>query len=59
MDNAIIAMDPAKAFKEDKQAFFATLDENIILTNIVEKMSVEEEWLDNSYKAWAYLIKSN
>ena len=51
LDNAVIAMEPAKAVKEYKQELVAVQEENEILTKIVGKMTVEKEWLEKKLKS--------
>ena len=43
MDNAVIAMEPAKAVKEYKQVLVVDQEENDMLKKIVGKMTVEKE----------------
>jgi putative transposase len=51
LDNAVIAMEPAKAVKEYKQELIAVQEENEMLTKIVGKMTVEKEWLEKKLKS--------
>ncbi len=51
LDNAVIAMEPAKAVKEYKQELIAVQEENETLTKIVGKMTVEKEWLEKKLKS--------
>lgn len=51
LDNAVIAMEPAKAVKEYKQELIAVQEENEVLTKIVGKMTVEKEWLEKKLKS--------
>ena len=51
LDNAVIAMEPAKAVKEYKQELVAVQEENEMLTKIVGKMTVEKEWLEKKLKS--------
>lgn len=51
LDNAVIAMEPAKAVKEYKQDLVAAQEENEMLTKIVGKMTVEKEWLEKKLKS--------
>lgn len=51
LDNAVIAMEPAKAVKEYKQELVAAQEENDMLTKIVGKMTVEKEWLEKKLKS--------
>ncbi len=44
MENAVIAMEPAKAVKEYKLELVAALDKNEMLTKIVGKMTSSNEW---------------
>ncbi len=51
LENAVIAMEPAKAVKEYKQELVAAKEENEMLTKIVGKMTVEKEWLEKKLKS--------
>ncbi len=51
LDNAVIAMEPAKAVKEYKQELISVQEENEMLTKIVGKMTVEKEWLEKKLKS--------
>ena len=51
LENAVIAMDPAKAVKEYKLELVAAQEENEMLTKIVGKMTVEKEWLEKKLKS--------
>ena len=51
LENAVIAMEPAKAVKEYKQELVAAQEENEMLTKIVGKMTVEKEWLEKKLKS--------
>ena len=51
LDNAVIAMEPAKAVKEYKQDLVAAQEENEILIKIVGKMTVEKEWLEKKLRS--------
>jgi putative transposase len=51
LDNAVIAMEPAKAVKEYKLELVAVQEENEMLTKIVGKMTVEKEWLEKKLKS--------
>jgi putative transposase len=51
LDNAVIAMEPAKAVKEYKQELVAAQEENEMLTKIVGKMTVEKEWLEKKLRS--------
>ena len=44
LENAVIAMEPAKAIKEYKLELVAALDKNEMLTKIVGKMTSSNEW---------------
>ena len=44
LENAVIAMEPAKAVKEYKLELVAALDKNEMLTKIVGKMTSSNEW---------------
>lgn len=51
LENAVIAMEPAKAVKEYKLELVAAQEENEMLTKIVGKMTVEKEWLEKKLKS--------
>jgi len=51
LENAVIAMEPAKAVKEYKQELVTAQEENEMLTKIVGKMTVEKEWLEKKLKS--------
>jgi len=51
LDNAVIAMEPAKAVKEYKQELVTAQEENEMLTKMVGKMTVEKEWLEKKLKS--------
>ncbi len=51
LENAVIAMEPAKAVKEYKLELVAAQEENEMLTKIVGKMTVENEWLEKKLKS--------
>jgi len=51
LDNAVIAMEPAKAVKEYKQDLVAAQEENEMLIKIVGKMTVEKEWLEKKLRS--------
>jgi putative transposase len=51
LENAVIAMEPAKAVKEYKLELVAAKEENQMLTKIVGKMTVEKEWLEKKLKS--------
>ena len=54
LDNAVIAMESAKAvkaFKEYKQDLVAAQEENEMLIKIVGKMTVEKEWLEKKLRS--------
>ncbi len=46
LENAVIAMELAKAVKEYKLELVAAKEENQMLTKIVGKITVEKEWLE-------------
>ncbi len=51
LDNAEIAMEPAKAVKEYKEELLAAQEQNEMLSKIVGKMTVEKEWLEKKLKS--------
>ena len=51
LENAEIAMEPAKAIKEYKEELSAAQEQNEMLTKIVGKMTVEKEWLEKKLKS--------
>jgi putative transposase len=51
LENAEIAMEPAKAVKEYKEELSAAQEQNEMLTKIVGKMTVEKEWLEKKLKS--------
>ena len=51
LDNAVIAMESAKAVKEYKQELVLAKEKNEMLTKIVGKMTVEKEWLEKKLKS--------
>jgi putative transposase len=62
LENAEIAMEPAKAVKEYKEELSAAQEQNEMLTKIVGKMTVEKEWLAFFFYSFQYsniFINSN
>jgi putative transposase len=53
LDNAVIAMEPAKAVKEYKEDLAQAQEENEILTKLVGKVTIEKEWLEKKLKSLA------
>jgi putative transposase len=59
LDNAVIAMEPAKAVKEYKEDLAQAQEENGMLTKLVGKITIEKEWLEKKLKSLASLDKKS
>lgn len=59
LENAEIAMEPAKVVNEYKSEITELKAMNDQYAKVVGKMTVEQEWLEKSSKAWTYLIKNH
>jgi len=53
LENAVIAMEPAKAVKEYKENLVQAQEENEMLTKLVGKVTIEKEWLEKKLKSLA------